>query len=69
MIKQVDYGKCSRCGSDLKPIWFTEEETKFAYGYMYKTGRKRMAVSHLECPDCFNVECVDDSFDGNWHGV
>lgn len=48
------------------PIWFTEEEEKVVCGCRYKTGRKRRAVSHLECPNCFTKECVDESFDEPW---
>lgn len=61
--------KCSKCGSDMLPIWFVEEEEKVVNGhngYRYKTGRKRKAVSHLECPCCFNKECVDGSLDEPW---
>ena len=61
------YGYCSECGAPLEPVWFTEEETKVVGGIMIHTGRTRRAVSHLECPDCFNKEAVDDSFDGPWH--
>ena len=57
------YGKCSRCGTELEPVWFTENEyTK----NMVKTGRTRLAVSHLTCKKCLNNECVDDSFDRPW---
>lgn len=53
----------------MLPVWFTEEEEIITHnGCRYKTGRKRIALSHLECPDCFTVECVDDSFDGQWGG-
>ena len=58
--------ECPKCGSIMIPIWFTDEEEKVTYGCRHKTGRKRRAVSHLECPDCFTKECVDDSFDQPW---
>lgn len=62
------YGKCDRCGSDMMPVWFTEEEYKRgSVGSLIKTGRKRRACSHLECPSCFRSYCVDDSFDGRWY--
>lgn len=64
---QSQYGSCSKCGSTLVPIWFTEEEIKIVNGSMIKTGRKRKACSHLECSSCFKKECVDDSFDGKWY--
>lgn len=51
-----------KCGTNMLPVWFTEEEYKVNGGYMYKTGRKRRNVSHFECPHCFKKECVDDSF-------
>jgi predicted nucleic-acid-binding Zn-ribbon protein len=60
------YGECPRCGSELHPIWFTEDEYKTTGEWQYKTGRKRTSCSHLECPDCGQKECVDDTFDGNW---
>lgn len=60
------YGTCS-CGGELKPIFFEEEETKIVNGTMIKTGRTRMAVSHLVCDECLRNKCVDDSFDGPWH--
>lgn len=60
------YGNCSKCSVPLEPVWFTEEEYEVVNGIMYKTGRKRRAVSHLECPCCLNREIVDDSFDGPW---
>lgn len=70
----VDYGDCGHCGVKLVPVFFTEEETKTVpFGtqakgaYMYRTGRKRRAVSHLECPVCLKSYTVDDSFDGPWH--
>lgn len=63
-----DYGVCERCGCDLEPIFYTAEEEKVTeQGWRYKTGRKRRAVSHLECPGCFKNYCVDDSFDGPWY--
>lgn len=63
----LDYGTCVKCDCKLKPVFFIEEETKAARGCMYKTGRKRKACSHLECPICGHKECVDDTFDGLWH--
>lgn len=67
---KTNYGVCE-CGSALMPIWFTEEEYEsisYSGGSMsVRTGRKRHAVSHLECPMCGRKECVDDSFDGPWH--
>lgn len=61
MEKEKDYGKCD-CGCDLKPVWFQETE----YRNNIATGRKRMAVSHLFCPDCLENYTVDDSFDEPW---
>lgn len=63
----MDYGKCSKCGNDLYPVWFEEHETKVVHGSLIHTGRKRTACSHLECTVCFKKECVDDTFDGKWH--
>ena len=62
------YGNCRRCDVPLEAVWFTEEEYVTTNdGHMYKTGRKRKAVDYLICPLCLKVECVDDSFDGNWY--
>ncbi len=61
------YGTCCNCGSVLEPIFFIEEEYKVEYGAMIKTGRKKKACSHLECPNCGKKECVDDTFDGPWY--
>lgn len=62
------YGVCEKCGADMQPVWFTEEEYKVTNdGIMCRTGRERRAVSHLECPCCFTKACVDDTFDGAWH--
>ena len=43
-----------------------KDEIKTEHGRMYKTGRKRFNVSHLECEICGHKEAVDDSFAGNW---
>lgn len=63
---QSKYGVCSKCGADLIPSWFTEEEVKYIGRSIVKTGRNKTSCSHLECPSCFTKECVDDTFDGNW---
>lgn len=54
--------ECPKCKSIMIPIWFTEEEEKIINGCRYRTGRKRRALSHLECPCCFHKEAVDGSF-------
>lgn len=64
---EFTYGKCPICGTELEPIFFIEYEYETIRGNLIKTGRKRRAVSHLECPYCFHKECVDDTFDGVWH--
>lgn len=61
------YGNCDTCGCELEPVWFIEEETKTFQGYMYNTGRKRRAVSHLVCTGCLKNHPVDDTFDGQWY--
>lgn len=58
--------KCSHCGECMVAVTFIENEEKINNGYRYRTGRKRCAVSHLECPNCFHKEAVDDSMDGPW---
>ena len=63
---KVDYGYCDDCRVPLEPVFFIEEETKIEHGVMFKTGRKRRAVSHLTCLSCLKNFCVDDSFDSIW---
>ena len=58
------YGLCAVCGQNLVPICFIEEEEVIEQGVWVNTGRTRHAVSHLVCPHCGHIECVDDSFDG-----
>ncbi len=60
------YGLCRHCDTPLSPVWFTEEETIVIQGVLCKTGRKRLACSHLTCMYCLRNEVVDDSFDGKW---
>ena len=67
MVRNMEYGKCSSCGSSLQPVWFEEEERKVVHGSLIATGRKRTACSHLECPVCLKKEAVDDTFDGEWY--
>lgn len=62
-----NYGKCPICNTEFEPVFFIEYEYETIKGNLFKTGRKRRAVSHLECPHCFHKECVDDTFDGAWH--
>lgn len=57
-------GLCSKCLKDLSPVWFEEIEYD---KYHRQTGRKRMAISHLLCEYCGHTECIDDSFDAQWH--
>ena len=59
-----DYGKCRCCGCDYEAIRF--EENEYYPNSVTPTGRTRIAVSHLECPNCGTKECVDDTFDGPW---
>ena len=61
------YGVCDVCGCELEPVWFIEEETKTLQRYMYHTGRKRHAVSHLVCTGCLKNHPVDDTFDSSWY--
>lgn len=67
MEEYAKYGLCDRCGAELIPIRFEEEETIVEYGHIVHTGRKRIAVSHLTCPYCFKNFPIDDSFDGSWY--
>lgn len=67
MYGNEDFGKCSKCGGKLQPVYFEEKERKVIGGIMTYTGRKRIAVDYLICQDCLRKECVDDSFDEMWH--
>lgn len=55
--------RCDDCGGTMVPVKFVEEERD---NYNSLTGRKRIAVSHLECDWCMNQGNVDDSFDEPW---
>lgn len=55
--------QCQDCGEMIRPVWFLETEYGRNGG---PTGRKRRAVSHLQCDGCGKKEIVDDSFDGPW---
>lgn len=61
------YGTCPECGNMLQPVWFTEWETVVREGFLYKTGRWRIACSHLVCESCGKPQAVDDTFDREWH--
>lgn len=63
--KNEPYGRCE-CGGRFEPVFFRQEETKVEHGRMIKTGRTRMACSHLVCDCCLAEIPVDDSFDGPW---
>ena len=63
---EPNYGICPICANKLKPIWFVEKEYKTIQGTLIKTGRERLAVSHLECVCCGHRETVDDTFDKPW---
>lgn len=66
-MDNVYFPVCDRCRVTMKPYYFTEEEYKYYQGRMYKTGRKKRAVSHFVCPLCLKNEAVDDTFDGRWY--
>lgn len=57
---------CENCLNKMHPVWFIEEEEKTKQGIRYKTGRKRLNVSHFECDICGHKEAVDDSFAKDW---
>lgn len=61
------FGKCPYCGSDLSPVYGTEDEFIIKNSHLIKTGRKRRIVAYLQCEACFKKQCVDDSFDGPWY--
>lgn len=60
-----EYGECDRCNCELMPTdWFEDIEYD---SHMIPTGRVRLAVGYMICPECGKKYCVDDSFDGPWH--
>ena len=62
-MANISYGICTLCDAPLIPIRFVEDEYSASH---IKTGRKRIAVSHLECSYCGKHYTVDDTFDGPW---
>ena len=54
--------------SSISTVCLFEKEYKInVYGSLCETGRVRDAVDYLECDDCLMIECVDETFDGEWH--
>ena len=53
---------CRKCGEEMTPIMFKEEEYVTECGISYKTGRYRRACNYLLCEYCGNKETVDDDF-------
>ena len=65
-MKTRYYGTCDVCGADLIPVFFEDKEIVKEYGVEFKTGRKRIAVDYLQCPNCLKKYTVDDSLDKKW---
>lgn len=57
------FGQCNQCGGNIEAVRFIEPERD---RHNILTGRKRTAVSHLECDSCLKHFIVDDSMDGPW---
>ena len=57
------YGKC-KCGTALQADWYKEFE--YHENSAIKTGRHRMNINVLFCPNCLENYTVDDSFAGPW---
>ena len=53
---------CCKCGEEMSPIMFKDEEYRVEHGTTYKTGRYRAVCSHLQCEYCGHTECVDGDF-------
>ena len=68
MKDSTNFGYCDElgCHGSLEPVWFIDEEYEFGHGSMWKTSRKRKAISHLVCNRCLKNFAIDDSFDGPW---
>lgn len=62
--EKYDFGTCDKCGEQLTADWFIDEE--FYPESCITTGRTRLAVNYLFCPQCGEKYVVDDTFDGNW---
>lgn len=64
------FGRCPHCDAVMEAMWFTEHEHKKAYvdGYttIYKTGRKRLNVDYIYCPECDYQSTVDDTYAMEW---
>lgn len=69
-MKKLDCGFCERCGTELEPVYFREEESYIdEYGHLMRTGRTRRAVDYLVCPNCLKRYIVDGDFgNGEWTG-
>lgn len=56
--------QCDFCLQWVRPVYFMEPERD---QHNTLTGRKRRAVSHLECEGCGKKHVIDGTFDGPWH--
>lgn len=67
-LNKPDCGYCDCCGNELEPVYFREEETYFDdFNRLIKTGRSRIAVDYLICPNCLERFIVDGDFgNGEW---
>lgn len=67
-MKDLETVKCKDCGVKLEPIYFREKESYLdSYGHYIETGRSRIAVDYLICPECLKKFIVDGDFgNGEW---
>ena len=58
------HGICNSCLVELEPIWYTEEQEKLDLDFKsyVKTGKTRIAISHLICPCCLKNVAVDGEY-------
>ncbi len=51
--------KCPKCGCEMVAVTYKEKEYDANF---LETGRVRIAVDNLSCPNCLYVQCVDGDF-------
>lgn len=49
---------CYKCKVQMEPVWFKQRRPD---------GMERLVLDYLICPFCLSIQCVDDSFDGEWY--
>lgn len=63
-MENEEFGRCEDCNIPLA-IGDTGKEYEYRNGC--KTGRVKIIVGYLICPNCLQKYIVDDTFDGDWY--